>query len=392
MLRRTLGRLKMAAVYLGAAACLVAMFFLAQGYAGNAQQIQRQAQDESLAQATGDATLARVKIVEVFTQPLQVQKRLRGTVEPYEDINLAVKAAGAIEWLGVREGDTVSQGQKLMEVDKAILEARLERERAALALAKQRQERFEQLAERGVTSRDEFDNIQAAVVQAEAAFEEARVSLEYATLTSPIDGVVDRRLVDQGEFVAHGQTVMRLVDISRVEIMCDAPEKDVMFFHAGQEARVVFDGHLKTHEFTGPIEYIALSADRSTRTYPLKIIVDNPDGLLRGGYIVQVYLTQRDLDDAIAIPFFTILDREDSKSVFVVEGDRAVERRIEFGVYQGGLVEITSGLEVGDRLVVVGQRELVNGEKVNVTDDLTALARQVMLAGGDLANLALQLQ
>jgi membrane fusion protein, multidrug efflux system len=136
------------------------------------------------------------------------------------------------------------------------------------------------------------------------------------------------------------------------------------------------------------LDYVSLTADATTRTYPIKVVVANPEQVLRPGMIVRANFIRRQLEQAIAVPFFTIVDHESGKSVFVVDQDNTARiRPIEYGTFQRGIVEIRSGLNVGDRLIIVGQRKLVDGEKVEIADDITLLAKQWLSEGKDLSQL-----
>ena len=143
--------------------------------------------------------------------------------------------------------------------------------------------------------------------------------------------------------------------------------------------------------FTGTIVFISMTADSATRTYIVKVLVDNSAGILRPGMIVRAHLVRRELEAAIAVPFFTIIDREQGKAVFVVEDGVARARQIQYGTFEKGLVEIRSGLNVGERLVIVGQRGLVDGQKVEVTQDITPLARQWITEGKDISELPIDI-
>ncbi|OPZ07783.1 MAG: HlyD family secretion protein [candidate division BRC1 bacterium ADurb.BinA364] len=107
--------------------------------------------------------------------------------------------------------------------------------------------------------------------------------------------------------------------------------------------------------------------------------------------IVRVDLVRRRAENAIAVPFFTIVDRENGKAVFVEENNVARERPIQYGAMESGMVEIVSGLEIGDKLIVVGQRDLVDGEPVEEAADLTEMAQAYQKSGKDLASLAMEL-
>lgn len=107
--------------------------------------------------------------------------------------------------------------------------------------------------------------------------------------------------------------------------------------------------------------------------------------------IVRATVQRRHHDEAIAAPFFTLVDRKGGKVVYVVEGGVARERAVKTGFYQGGQIEIAEGLKVDDQLVVVGQRNLIDGQEVNVVADLTELAKKFIAEGADPSSIPLEM-
>jgi membrane fusion protein (multidrug efflux system) len=249
----------------------------------------------------------------------------------------------------------------------------------------------------------QYDSAKTNLDTAKAALDSATINLGDGTLYSPISGILDRLNIDPGEYINPGQTVMTIVDIDRVDIELPIPEKDILYFEKGQKVKITMsmsgqedcNGHAsdtaqsECRVFQGTINFISLTADSATRTYAIKVSVDNSKRVLRPGMIVRAHLVRRQVEDAIAVPFFTIVDHEQGKSVFVVEDGKALEKQIEYGAFQKGLVEIRKGLKPGDRLIMVGQRNLVNGQQVDVTADMTSLARQWIQEGKDLSELSI---
>ena len=376
-------------VYSGVLLALSGILLLADVYAKSSQTRIEQTRVESMSENAEENGSAKVKTCTVFYQPLTDILELPGTVEAYYDIDLASKMGGSVEWIGYDEGDRVKKGDKLLQVDVRVIQAQVERAKSAYELAQLKFARTKNLFTKQVVSPDDYDNAQADLRSASAALAEAEALLANGSLFSPIDGILDRRLVDCGEHIAEGQTVMKIVAIDKVKVVYNVPEKDIHHFQTGNQVRLhVSNGSI--HETTGTIQFVAMSADPSARTYPLKVVVENQDQSLRPGMIVRAALVRRQIDAGIAVPFFTIVEREIGKSVFVVEDGVAVERPIEYGMYQNGMVEIVKGLAVGDRLVVVGQRNLFNGQKVSVTSDLTQEAKAYITSGADLSALVLQ--
>jgi len=349
-----------------------------------------------------DEKRTRVKVTVVQPRPITEYLLLPGTVEAWEDIDLSAKAAGTVEWIGPEEGDRVSSGDAIMRLDVASLVARVNQEKAQLVQTEKQYERIEKLVRAKVAQPAELDNALAQRDVAKADLEVAQVSLNNASLCSPIDGIVDRINVDRGEHVNTGQVVAKIVQTDRVKILVNVPEKDVGHFREGQKA-VVFLGevdfaqivnHLQTlrgnlakiaglgakdmqtslagasanlpEMVWGKIYYVALTADLFTRTYPMHIEIDNRDGRLRPGMIVRVGLVRRSLERALTAPLYAVVDRGDRKVVFVEQGGRVVRREVGLGIIEGTTIQIVSGLAEGDRLIVVGQRDLVNDEEVEV--------------------------
>lgn len=339
-----------------------------------------------------------VKVAVVQPRPITEYLLLPGTVEAWEDIDLSAKAGGTLEWIGPEEGDRVSSGEAIMRLDVASLSARVNQAQAQLVQAKKQYERIAKLVRDHVAQPAELDNTLAQRDVAQANLEMAQVNLDNATLCSPIDGVVDRIHVDRGEHVREGNVVAKIVQADRVKILVNVPEKDIRYFREGQDA-MVFPGevsfeqivnliHAVPSEFVnagqisakisaklpemvwGKIYYVALTADPLSRTYPMHIAIDNRDGRARPGMIVRVGLVRRSFKRALTAPLYAVVDRGDRKAVFVEQEGRAVQRDVALGIIEGTRVQIVSGLAEGDRLIVVGQRDLVHGEEVKVEGDL----------------------
>jgi len=375
-------------VYLTATLVAIAWVAGAAYYARSARQ-QQQSRAGAADAAEAERPLAKVKICEVFHQPLIDTLTLPGTVEAYEEVEVAARSEGTIEWIGPEEGDRVEAGTPLLGVDLELASTRVAEASTAYELAELRYKRVKELYEQSVAAVDQMDEAEAGIKRAKAALDAAETSLSHGTIIAPIGGTVDRLPVDVGEYVAVGQPVLRLVDIDRVKVRLDLPERDVLYLGTGSRVEIR-PFHDPQRAIPGTIEFVAMSAERDTRTYPVKILVENPEHSLRPGMIVRVSVVRRQVEQAVAIPFFTMVDRESGKAVFVVEQGVARERPVEFGSFQGGLIEIIRGLDPGDKLIVVGQRNLVNGQAVEVVADVTDIARNLLKSGQDLSGLSIE--
>lgn len=373
-------------------AALLAGFYFYGEYAEQQHQETKQQADEQ-AKADAEQRLPKVKIVEVMPVPLTDYLILPGTVRPYEDIDLAANSPGTVKWVGPKEGDRIKKGEKLLTLDMKSVVTRETEVRARYEQAKKDYERMKKLYEEEIVSKGQLDSAKTILDTSKASLDSVGISLDDGSLRSPIDGILNELNIDPGEYISPGRTVMKIVNIDKVKVELPIPEKDILFFEKGQDVKITTENTAgETREFHGVIDFVSMTADNTNRTYVIKVVVENPDHVLRPGMIVRAHLVRRHLEDAIAVPFFTIVDHEKSKAVFVVD-DSSVARikLIEYGIFQRGIVEIRDGLNVGDRLIIVGQRKLVDGEKVDVTDDITSLAKQWIEAGKDLSELPLDI-
>lgn len=293
---------------------------------------------------------------------------LPGSVDAWEDIDLGAKAGGTVEEVPVEEGDRVASGTVIVRLDTASLVARRNQAQAQLDQAQKRFERTRNLVQKGVEQPAMLDDVTAQRDVAQATVDVAQVELDNATLRAPVPGVVDRIHVDQGEYVHIGDPVAKIVQIDRVKIVVNVPEKDIEHFRVGQKVGVFRDKIELAQMLPGTIAFVALTAHPLSRTYPLHVEVANADHRFRPGMIVRVGLIRRQVADTLAVPLFAVVDRGDRKVVFVEEDGRAVERPIEIGIIERNRVQVASGLNAGDRLICVGHRDLANGERVKVVE------------------------
>jgi len=185
-----------------------------------------------------------------------------------------------------------------------------------------------------------------------AAMDAARVRLERAKIVTSVRGVVNELMVEKGEYVQAGSAVAEVVDMETAKVTVQVPEKDIQFLEVGEEAKVSANARGNSEKFTGKISYISELAHEQTRSTRTEITVDNREGQLRSGQIVRARLTRRVIKDVIMIPLLAVIPLEEGKAVYVVEEGKAVRREVELGLIRGREVQVLSGLESGDVLII----------------------------------------
>jgi membrane fusion protein (multidrug efflux system) len=165
--------------------------------------------------------------------------------------------------------------------------------------------------------------------------------------------------------VDKGKPFVDLVNVNKIKINVNVPELDVRYLKVGQKTVVRVDA-FPDRELAGLIDFVAYKADPATKTFHVKVIVDNPQHDIRPGMIARVAFLRRIIPDALSSPLFAIVEKGGERLVFVEKDGLAEARTISFGVIEGDRVQITKGLQPGDHLIVVGQTEVEEGMKVQV--------------------------
>ena len=330
------------------------------------------ARDPSIARADSNPAPAPVEDRaerEVPVRTLTVTPRrvddiavLPGDLLPLRRAVLAAEVPGTVEAVHVDEGDAVSAGTALLEIDTRALENQVAEAEAAFRQAESHHERAEKLAERRSITEQQRIDAQAAREMAEAQLASARLRLEKSRIEAPWTGTVAKRRVEVGDYVVPGQPVVELVDVRRLEVRAPAPSSDVPYLRVGLPARVRVDA-FSDEVFEGRVVRLAAELDAKARTLDVEVEIPNPGGRLRPGLYARMELVRQTLDDALLVPLEAIVELESRKAVYVIEDGVARRRDVELGLLVGDQV-VVRGLEPGCRVVVEGQRQVSDGQHV----------------------------
>jgi membrane fusion protein (multidrug efflux system) len=305
--------------------------------------------------------IAEAQLADTFDLP--------AVVEPNRIITVSAEIAGRIEKIPLKEGSTVNSGDLLIQLNSDLVRPEFD---IAEAQAKRDQLEFERIAnlvKENATPQRDLDDAATRLAISKATLEEVRARLDRTHIIAPTKGTLNELFVEEGEYVQAGTAVAELVDTDTVKVVVEVPERDIAFFTIGRKADVFVDIKGKTNSLTGTITFISELADPRTRSTRAEITLINKDQLLRSGQIVRTRLTRRILKDTIMIPLLAVIPMENSKAVYVVNSDRAKRREVELGIIKGDRVQITHGLEPGDRLIIDGNRFVAPGQKVNIISD-----------------------
>jgi len=293
--------------------------------------------------------------------------RLSGTLEAERSIALSFQGTGTVEEVLVREGQPVRRGQILARLSSDSVEHQLGIARARVAQAEDASRRLEPLHRSGTVPEVKWVEVQEGLAQARHAEAIARKQVEDATLRAPEAGVIARRNVEPGaNAVPALASAFTLVRLDTMLATVPVPEREIPRLRAGQPASVVVAA--LDRQVTGTVREIGVIADALTRTYPVKIALENPDGALRVGMVVDARVPVGGGARSLAVPRAAVrVDGDGVPVVFVVGKDgKASRRAVKIEGYVGELTALSAGVAEGEQVVVSGTPMLADGVPVRV--------------------------
>jgi membrane fusion protein, multidrug efflux system len=289
-----------------------------------------------------------------------------GSLAPVVQTTVKSKVAGEIKRLFVREGESVTLGQVLAQIETIDLQSRLdaqdgalEEARAKLSIADKNRENAQQLLRQKFISQNAFDTTHstyeasaASVRSAEAQLRIARKAMDDAAVRAPFNGIVARKLVNAGEKVGIDSPLFGLVDLANMEIEAPAPAAEIPAVKPGQAASFRVDG-FGDRVFGGKVERINPTADAGSRSITLYISVANHDGALKGGMFAKGEIVLDKTAMSTVIPSSAVRDEAGQSYVFTIEDGKIGKRAVKLGATdpQRGFVEVQGGLEKGINVV-----------------------------------------
>ncbi len=354
---------------------------------------------------------------------LEASVRYTGSIRPYQEVTVYPRVEGLLTAYTLYPGDAVTAGQVLARLEVAertadvqamvaetrvseaelqvaraeILEQRREVERMAAEfdfLAKELP-RAQALVDRGAISQSDFDRRDSELTAAQAALNSAQTKLarmgaqvevaaakvaqaqvrrdrtailaDYTTITAPITGTVQARMVDPGVFVQPGMAILELGDYSRVRLQANVAQADASNIRVGSPIVARLPG-AGAETISGQVTSIFPQAGETTRTVMVEAVVDNPGQRLGAGQFLEMTLITARKPEALSVPQAALRVAGEDTSVWVMETGVAKRRVVTTGLTSSDRVEITSGLNPGDLVITTGGSQLVENARVAAVD------------------------
>jgi membrane fusion protein (multidrug efflux system) len=312
---------------------------------------------------------------EAAAVPVEIGQPVRGDIvavysgtapiEAYAEADVIAKVSGEVLEILVEEGDDVAEGQVLATLDGERLRLELNESEANLRKLQRDFSRNEELVEKGLISSGDFDKIKYELEAMQASFNLARLELDYTQIRAPIDGVISERFIRIGNTVAVNEPVFRVTSFEPLVAYLHIPEREYRHIAEGQP--VVIDiGALDSQRFMSKVARVSPVVDPKTGTFKITIEISDSERRIKPGMFGRINVVYDQHVNVLQIPRSAILEEYGESVVFVVEDGKAVRKVVQTGYSEGGLIEITDGINADDLVVTVGQVGLKEDAAVTV--------------------------
>jgi len=287
-------------------------------------------------------------------------------------------------------------GSRKEEIEQA--KAQVESQKSALEKLKLNKDRMEKLYSKGMATLEEKQNaywdyqqgvaklsevealckqtvegprkedIEAARAQLstrQEELEQVEDNLEKTTITAPFNGVIVKKHKEIGEWINESEALADIINIEKILIHTNISEKDIAKVKRGQSADVSFDA-LPNQELKGTVKEIIPQADTQSRTFPVKIEVDNRNHKLYAGMFARIKLYLGKNSQALMVPNDAVLKSDSIRYLFTVNDSKAHRVEVKIGREKGDLIEVKGNIKLGDQVVVTNNEVLREGMKVKI--------------------------
>ncbi len=303
---------------------------------------------------------AKVVDYEVFNEQLV----LTGSLLANESVELSSEISGKVERIYFDEGQYVKKGQILVQTNVAELRANLKRLKYTAELNKETVNRLKQLLERGAVSQEEYDIAFTQQKTNEAEIQSLEAQIAKSRISSPFSGYVGLRYISEGSYITPTTQIASLYNTNPIKIQFAVPSRYSTVVKQGNE--ITFTTEASTEERKATVYAIEPQIDPVTRTLTVRAKCPNPDNTLIPGQFIRINLTLDSNPETILVPTTAIMPKSEGHQVYTIKDGVAFANDVQLGVRTSGRVEILTGVEKGDTVVIVGVPQLKDRTEVKI--------------------------
>jgi len=324
------------------------------------------AEQQKADQNNQNEKLSNVRVESVQEQDFNDFISVVGTVKAAEEADLSVEEGGVIKRIKHDKGSYVSKGDTIIVLENKIYKANLDAAKAQYDLAEMSYQKQLKIYKDNVSS--EFQMLQSKYERdaAKANYELMKARYEKTFITAPFSGIVDATLFETGELAPPMSKVARVINPNSIQIEAGIPERYMTNIRNGGTVKVRIR-EVSDEEIPGKISYVGSSVSNVNRTFPIEVQVSKNGNKIKPNVSAEILVSMEKLDNVFVIPEEVITKTDLGDVVYVAQDGKANLKEVSVISRYNNRAAIT-GLEQGDKLIVVGYQNLVSGEKVNVVN------------------------
>jgi membrane fusion protein (multidrug efflux system) len=304
-----------------------------------------------------------VEITNVKQGAIPKQVDSVGSLTAIEEVNISSEVDARVTQIFFKDGQFVAKGMPIIQLDNAKAKADLASAQTALNLSRTTYERYQALFKEGGTSRQDIDQQRADVESKEALLTNSITALNQKQILAPFDGELGAIAINEGAYIKAGDPLVRLVNKRKLKVEYGIPEIFLPKLKIQQHVLVSVDSY-PGQTFAGEVTFISPIVDKLTRTVSVQATVPNEEGTLSPGMFAHISQIIAENKQTLVIPEQAVIASLQGSSVYRVVDSKAIATPIVTGDRYNGMLEVKSGLALGDIIVIAGQQKLDDGSLV----------------------------
>ena len=297
---------------------------------------------------------------------------LAAETKAWEDLKLQSQVAGEVIKKKIKVGKFVEKGDVLILINSKKYKSVFNSSKATYNSALSKFNRIQNLYKKNIAKKSDFDDAKALMEQAKASMEIAKIDLNNCKIKAPIAGFINQIFVEKGEIVAPGSFVTQILNTKKIKIRVGIPEGDITLIKNVKNFVVEIEA-LGKKQFSAKKYFLSQSTGEKIRLYALELEIQNPKGEILSDMFVRVDIIKKTVKNCIAIPVSAIINKGKNKIAYIEKDGKAYEKKIELGIQEGFMFEITKGLKATDNLIIMGQHNLSDKQIVKITKKIENL-------------------
>jgi len=309
-----------------------------------------------------------VSTADVVKESASVTMNFTGTSYPNKELDIPAEIAGKITSINFTLGQSVQKGDVIASLDDKIKKVAYSNAKIEMEKLKKDLDRTENLYKGGTTSEQQLDNARNAYETAKNKFEEAEKQLSYTKITAPMAGVIVKKIVEEGTYVNIGNPVASMVDVSKLKVKVNVSESSVYSLKTGDRVKITSDIYRGT-TYEGRISFVSPRGD-DAHNYPVEVEISNSGkNPLKAGTFVNVAVEIKSAGSSLLIPRAALQGSIKDAKVYVAENGKAMLKSIVVGGQIGDQLEVRSGLEEKQKVIVSGQVNLTDNKSIKIINN-----------------------